>query len=150
MCFLFKTIAAPLRDFETFAELNAWFNLHDELAMPSPNLCDDYSREARAIAETDGLFLSCELVWQGQCYGTQIFTAADLTNELDKDPSHIYHIANMAIVKADETNLADGVTTKDSGGNLVAARTPLTSCYYVDLNWKKLIRLTNFAPGGKY
>jgi hypothetical protein len=107
-----------LKDFETFAELEAWYELHDELRLPSPNLCDDYSREARALAEMDGYYLSCELVWDGQLYGQQIF------------PPGTFHIGNLAIVNKGQ----DG----------------LTDCYYVDLNWCKLVRLCDFQPGGKW
>jgi len=110
-----------LKDFETFADLEAWFEGHDELRMPMPNLCDDYSRESRALAETDGYFLSCELVYKGLCYGSIIFEKPDRTPD-----ESVYHIANMAIV------------------------TDTQECYYVDLAWGKLIRLCNFHQGGKY
>ncbi len=112
-----------LKDFETVADLEAWFDGHDELRMPSPNLCDDYSRESRMLAEMDGYFLSCELVYQGACYGVPVFTQEDVTpNTIES----VYHIANMAIV------------------------TDTQECFYVDLAWGKLIRLCNFYQGGKY
>lgn len=76
-----------LRDFETLADLHAWFSLHTELRMDLGNLCDDYARQARALAETDGYFLSLCLVWQGEAYGVLIF-----------DDHTVYHVANMAVV----------------------------------------------------
>ncbi len=115
---------AELKDFDTFADLQAWFELHTELRMPAPNLCDDYSRESRRLAEIDGYFLSCELVYQGQCYATAVFTPTDFTD--GTDPKSVYHIANMAIVEEDQ------------------------SVYYVDLAWGKLIKLCSFILGGKY
>jgi len=85
MCFFIKT--KHLKDFQTFSELEAWFDLHKELRMETPNLCDDYSRESRVLAELDGYFLSLCLVAKGIAYTTVVFD--DLT---------VYHIANMAIV----------------------------------------------------
>jgi hypothetical protein len=143
-------VREPLKNFATFAELEAWFLLHDELQMPSPNLCDDYSEEAMILAEVDGYRLSACLVYEGQVWSTMIFTAADLANEADKDPTHIYHIANSARVLADENHVADGVTTKDSSGNILKAGTPLESVYYLDLNWRKLYWLCCFVTGGKF
>ncbi len=116
-------VADGLRDFETLADLEAWFQLHDELRMPEPNLCDDYSRESRALAEVDGYHLACHLVWQGQVYGTVIFPAPDGSGKPDVS---VYHIANLAIVRDTET------------------------CYYIDLAWGKLIKLCDFIKGGKY
>jgi hypothetical protein len=107
-----------LKDFATYTDLEAWFDLHKELQLLAPNLCDDYSRESRALAEVDGYFLSCELLADGICYQTRIF------------PEGFYHIGNMAIV-----------TQGQSGGE---------ECWYVDLNWSKLIKLCDFTPGGKY
>jgi hypothetical protein len=104
----------PLRDFATYADLEAWYELHNELAMDPPNLCDDYSREARALAELDGYDLSLCLVGDGTCYGTQLF------------PAGTWHIGNLAVVT----------------GSL--------ECWYVDLNWRKLVKLCDIAPGGKY
>lgn len=113
-------VPVPLKDFPTFGDLEAWFLLHDELRMPEPNLCDDYARESRILAEVDGYVLSYCLVADGVVYQSQVF---------DKG---VYHIANMAIVDKDETH--DG----------------LESCYYCDLGWSKLIYLTGFFSGGKY
>lgn len=110
-----------LHDFETLDSLKAWVNLHDELQLPAPNLCDDYSREARVLAEMDGYYLAPCLVFQGVCYGQMIFPDGD--NEPDKS---VYHIGNLAIVDDPP------------------------SCYYVDLNWNKLVKLTDFYKGGKY
>ncbi len=76
-----------LKDFETFEELESWFDLHKELRMPEPNLCDDYSRESRALAEADGYFLSLCLVAGGIAYTTTIFPDAS-----------VFHVGNMAIV----------------------------------------------------
>jgi hypothetical protein len=145
MC-LTKQTAVTLKDFATFADLDAWFNLHNELRMPSPNLCDDYSRDARALAEADGYFLAPELVYQGQCYGQIIFP---LASDPTKPDTNVFHIADMAIVLADETHLADA-NTKDSSGNPVPIGTPLESCWYCDLNWNRLIYLTSFIPGGAF
>ena len=143
-----------LNDFQTFADLDAWFNLHTELQLPVPNLCDDYSRESRKLAETDGYYLSCELVDKGKCYETQIFwkdAAGNATIQNTGVPAvEVYHIANLAIVLSDETNLADGVNDKDSSGNILPQGIHLETCYYVDLNWNLLIKLTNFTTGGKY
>ncbi len=75
-----------LKDFATLADLQAWVDLHDELRLDPPNLCDDYSREARALAEVDGYYLSCCLVANGVAYFTQVFDG------------NVNHIANMAIV----------------------------------------------------
>ncbi len=112
-----------LKDFETFADLEAWFYLHDELRMPAPNLCDDYSRESRALAEMDGYFLSCHLVYKGLVYGIPVFTPGDVAPNTVES---VYHIANLAIV------------------------TDTEEVYYIDLAWGKLIKLCNFMPGGKY
>jgi hypothetical protein len=113
--------ADGLKDFESIDELRAWFELHDELRMPAPNLCDDYSREARALAEMDGYFLSCCLVAAGVAYMTPIFMQPDGSPD-----TSVYHIANMAIV------------------------TDKQECWYVDLHVGKLIRLCDFVVGGKY
>jgi hypothetical protein len=110
-----------LSDFETFSDLEAWFDLHKELRLEPPNMCDDYSRETRALAEADGFFMSCELVNQGKVYQTQLFFNADGSPD-----TAVYHIGNMAIVT-------------DAG-----------ECWYVDLAFGKLIKLCNFIPGGKY
>ena len=115
--------AAGLVDFATFADLEAWFDLHKELRLPAPNLCDDYSRESRALAEVDGYFLSCELVYQGQIYGQIIFP--DPVDPSKPDLT-VYHIANLAIISWTE------------------------EVYYVDLAFNKLLKLTTFIPGGKY
>ncbi len=87
-----KEVPVPisLRDFETLEELDAWFDLHKELRMEPPNLCDDYSRESRKLAEIDGYFLSYCLVADGIAYQTQVME------------KNVYHIANMAIVTSTE------------------------------------------------
>jgi hypothetical protein len=113
------------RDFKTYAELKKWFDDHLAVSLPPPNLCDDYSREARALATADGYYLSNCLVAAGRVYQSDVFFETD-----NVIPSQINHIANLAIVEADENGLS--------------------GCYYVDLNWKKLIKLCNFYPGGKY
>ncbi len=81
-----KAPSLVLRDFDTFDELQSWFDLHNELRMPEPNLCDDYARESRILAEVDGYFLSYCLVSDGVAYTTQVL------------PKGTWHIANMAIV----------------------------------------------------
>jgi hypothetical protein len=85
-----KIIEVPvypeLQDFPTFSDLESWFELHDELRLDPPNLCDDYARESRILAQTDGYFLSYCLVHEGKVYGQQIFNP------------DVFHIANMAIV----------------------------------------------------
>ncbi len=90
ICKLIKAIGGCdsqlLQDFNTFEELEAWFLLHTELRLPEPNLCDDYSRQSRALAEVDGYFLSCCLVADGIAYTTQV---------MDKG---VFHIGNTAIV----------------------------------------------------
>lgn len=114
-----------LKDFETYAELVSWFDLHKELRMEPPNLCDDYSRESRALAELDGYYLSCCLVHRGMVYGIPVFT----TPEGLPDES-VFHIANLAIVNY------------GGSGN--------QECWYVDLAWSKLIKLCEFFSGGKW
>jgi hypothetical protein len=136
-----------LKDFATYADLDAWYTLYTGLQLPQGNLCDDYSRDARLIAEMDGYFLSCELVAGGVCYQTIIFPLA--SDPTKPDPA-VFHIGNMAVVNKVETNRADGVTSKDSSGNVVPAGTPLETCYFVDLNWRMLIQLCGFFPGGEF
>jgi hypothetical protein len=114
---------AGLIDFASVSDLEAWFELHTELRMPAPNLCDDYSRESRKLAETDGYFLSLCLVWQGKVYNSIIFPASYDPNQPD---TSVYHIANLAIVTSTE------------------------EVWYVDLAWDKVIKLCSFAPGGQY
>ncbi len=130
MCFrIFKPkVITELQDFPTYADLEAWFELHKELRMPAPNLCDDYSRESRKLAEIDAYFLSCMLVYQGSLYGAIVFS--DLKDSKKPDLT-VYHIANMAIVL-------------DSDGKGTEA------CYYVDLAFNKLLRLCPFISGGAY
>ncbi len=93
-----------LRDFSTYLELESWFQLHTELRMPEPNLCDDYARESRALAELDGYHLGLCLVFDGKAYGTQVMA---------KD---VYHVGNMAIVLDDQevyyVDLAWNILTK--------------------------------------
>lgn len=81
----------PLRDFKNLAELEAWFEMHKSIWLEPPNLCDDYSREYRLVAEMDGLNMECHLVHNGMVYGSQIFDQG------------IYHIGNMAIVEEDQS-----------------------------------------------
>ncbi len=85
MCFT-KAKQTFLKDFQTLEELQAWFGLHDELRMEAPNLCDDYSRESRALAEADGYFLSLCLVNDGEVYSIPV---------MDKG---VYHVANSAVI----------------------------------------------------
>jgi hypothetical protein len=73
----------------------------------------------------DSYFMSCELVAQGKCYQTQLFRKDDGSPDLD-----CYHIGNMAIV-----------LNGDNG---------LQQCWYVDLAFRKLVKLCDFYPGGKY
>lgn len=112
-----------LRNFNSYDELENWFELHDELRMPYPNLCDDYSEEAWRLAEADGFYLSQCLVSEGKAYQTVIFSDPLDENQPDKS---VFHIANAARVMDSE------------------------EYYYVDLNWGKLIKLCNFYKGGKY
>ena len=118
MCFgeliKFGRDSVSLRDFPNLADLEAWYELHNELQLANGNLCDDYAREAQRLAEADGYFLSCCLVNKGRVYETQIFD------------ENFYHIGNMAIVTDHE------------------------ECYYIDLNWRKLVKLCDFYIGGKY
>ncbi len=109
------------KDFPTLADLEAWFDLHKEFRMPVPNLCDDYARESRALAETDGYYLSYCLVYEGKTYGQAIFTKPDGSPD-----TSVFHIGNMAIV------------------------TDIEEVWYVDLTWGKLVRLAPFLKGGKY
>lgn len=76
-----------LRDFESFSDLEAWFDLHKELRMPSPNMCDDYSRETRELARLDGYWCTPHLVADGIVYVEQVF---------DKG---MWHVGNIAIVE---------------------------------------------------
>jgi hypothetical protein len=82
-----------LKDFSSLEELNEWFLSHDEMRLPAPNLCDDYSRKAMRLAEEDGYFLSTCLVFKGTAYGAIIFANPD--GSVDETA---YHIANSAIV----------------------------------------------------
>jgi hypothetical protein len=106
-----------LKDFESEEELRAWFNTHT-LVLPEPNKCDDYAREARAMAEADGYYMSLCLVNDGIVYQTQV---------MDKG---IYHIADMAIV--------------------LHGKSGHQECWFMDLNWRKLVKLCDFYDGGKY
>jgi hypothetical protein len=125
MC-LINIAAKELKDFASYTELESWFNLHNELQLPVPNVCDDYSEEAWHLAEIDGYHLDMCLVYQGQAYSTIIFpNPFDLTQP-DKT---VYHIANAARIRK-----PDGTS----------------EYWYVDLNWKKLTKLFDFIPGGKY
>jgi hypothetical protein len=103
---LFKTkkVYPDLIDFPNHAALEAWFELHTELRMESPNICDDYSRESRALAAEDGYNLEVYVMADGKCYTTSIF-----------EPG-VYHVGNLAI--EDDTqdcyyiDLAFGIMTK--------------------------------------
>lgn len=110
-----------LVDFKNKEDLEAWYDLHKELRMPAPNLCDDYSRESRALAEVDGYFLSCCLVSKGKCYEAAIFTLPDGSAD-----SSVFHVGSMAILQEEQ------------------------ECWYVDLAWGKLMKLCDFIHGGKY
>lgn len=114
-----KTITihdANLKDFNTLAELQSWFDSRkDDINLPAPNLCDDYARESRELARQDGYYLSLCLVASGKVYQTQVF-----------EDETTYHVGNLAIVTITE------------------------EAYYVDLPFKKLIKLCNFHIGGKY
>jgi hypothetical protein len=114
-----------LKDFESINDLRAWFELHDELRMPAPNLCDDYARESQVLAEMDGYRLSCCLVAAGVAYMTPVFTKPDGSTD-----TSVYHIANMAIVNNGPSGL--------------------TECWYIDLAWGKCLKLCDFVAGGKY
>jgi hypothetical protein len=76
----------PLKDFDNIAELRTWCESHKELRLEKPNLCDDYARETRELAEADGYHLSLCLVADGVVYTTRIF---DLGT---------WHISNLAVV----------------------------------------------------
>jgi hypothetical protein len=114
-----EPVVQRLRDFETQEEMEAWYEDHNPV-LPSPNLCDDYSREARGLAEVDGYFLACELVADGACYHTQIWDKSEVAD----------HIANLAIV------------LHGKSGN--------QECWFMDLNWRELLKLCDFYTGGKY
>jgi hypothetical protein len=116
----------PLRDFQTKAELDAWYETNKGLSLPQGNHCDDHALEARALAEKDGYFLSECLVKEGMVYFTQIFFKAD-----GEPDTSVYHLGNMARVIEDQ----DGASGR----------------YFFDLNWKIApIRLTGVLPGGEY
>jgi hypothetical protein len=117
-----------LKDFSTYSDLESWYELHN-YSLPVPNLCDDYSRETRMIAELDGYWVTPHLVHQGSCYGTIIFTDP---NDPSKPDILAYHIANIAIVLNDETHNNQ------------------QSIYYIDINWRRLVFLCNLVFGGKY
>ncbi len=119
MCFA-KKQPISLKDFDTLVDLEAWIDLHKELRMESPNLCDDYARETRKLAEVDGYFLSLCLVYAGKAYGTTIFAKVN-----DTPDESVYHIGNLAIVAGRE-------------------------CWYVDLGWGKQVKLCEFSAGGNY
>lgn len=68
-----KTVeSGSLKDFQTRTDLEAWFELHKELRMPAPNLCDDYSDETIHLAEADGHHADRCLVFEGKTYATMI------------------------------------------------------------------------------
>ncbi len=122
-------LESSLKDFQTLEDLEAWYDLHKELRMEAPNICDDYARESRALAEVDGYDLSLCLVYAGYTYGVMIF---DDPTDITKPNLTVFHVANLAIVLTDESH----------GGQ--------ESCYYLDLAWGKIIYLTGFFSGGKY
>ncbi len=109
-----------LTDFDNQTELEGWYNAHKSQNLGPGNLCDDYSREARRLAEEDGKFLSCCLVHDGKVYFTQVWPESEVDD----------HIANMAIVNHGKSGNAE--------------------CWFVDLNWNRLEKLCDFTPGGKY
>lgn len=113
--------SVQLKNFQTLAELQAWVDLHDEEYLPPPNLCDDYAELARELAEIDGYRVDRCLVCQGKTYYATIFAKEDGTPD-----ETVHHIGNAARVLEDQ------------------------SYWYFDINWKKLIKLCNFVPGGIY
>ncbi len=123
MCFgwLKKKEPVSLKDFATLADLEAWIDLHRELRMDAPNLCNDYARETRKLAEVDGYHLSLCLVFKGLEYGQTIFVKPDGTPD-----ETVFHIGNLAIV------------------------TDTEDVFYVDLAWGKLTKLCQFKQGGNY
>jgi hypothetical protein len=84
-------IYPDLDDFENEPELEAWYELHKNLGMGDGNLCDDYSRESRAIAALDGYNLEVYPMAAGLCYTTLVFD------------DQTYHMGNVAICKAEES-----------------------------------------------
>jgi hypothetical protein len=84
-------VYSELDDFENESDLEAWFELHKNLRMDDTNLCDDYSRESRAIAALDGYNLEVYPMANGKCYTTQIY---------DTD---CYHVGNVAICKLEQS-----------------------------------------------
>ncbi len=114
-------VTTPLKDFATFADLEAWYDLHKELRMPEGNLCDDIAEESIMIAEIDRKRLSTCLVWDGKVYGTEYYP-----RDPAKPDEGIYHITTSAIVRSPH------------------------GIYLVDLAFGKLEHLTDFIPGGAY
>jgi hypothetical protein len=111
-----------LRDFPTLADLEDWYNLHNP-TLPQGNWCDDYSKEAQILAETDGYRLSECLVYQGKVYFTQIFFNPDGSPNLT-----FYHVANMARVLSSPE-----------------------AYYFIDLNWRiPPTKLCDLIEGGKF
>lgn len=132
MCLIIKksdntvTDRVLLKDFATREDLNAWFELYKQLFLGEGNHCDDYSRESRRLAELDGYSLSLCLMAEGKVYYTQIFFKEDGVTP-DKEVSHM---GNIALVEKNPEGLSE--------------------IWYVDLNWSKLVHLTNLIPGGIY
>lgn len=118
-------ILFPLRDFRDKEELDRWYEKHKGLSLPYGNHCDDHSLEARSLAEKDGYKLSLCLVFQGKVYFTQIYYKEDGTPNTE-----MYHVANLARV--------------------IQGKNGTSELWLVDLNWQKLVFLTDFLPGGKY
>lgn len=110
-----------LHDFATLADLEAWYDLHQELRMPEGNLCDDYAEETSILAEMDGYRVSDCLVYDGKVWGVEYYP-----RDPAKPDEQVFHVANSARVIEDH------------------------SLYLVDLAWAKLEKLLNFIPGGKF
>ena len=118
-----ETIIYPeLEDFDSEYQLGLWYESNKGLQLSGENnLCDDFAREARELARKDGKYLSLALIYEGSIYGTTIFKTTE--DMLDKT---VFHVGNLAICKKENT------------------------VWYVDLAFKKVIKLCNLASGGKY
>ena len=112
-----------LDDFENENDLEAWFDKHSDFSMSSDNLCDDYARESRDLARKDGKYLGIALVWEGKVYNTPVFPDPNDPSVGDKT---VFHVGNTAVCKKENT------------------------AWYVDLAFKKIMKLCNFYSGGKY
>jgi hypothetical protein len=87
-----KTVYSELDDFDSEYQLGLWYESNKGLQLSGENnLCDDYSRESRAIAALDGYNLEVYPVAAGLCYTTLVFD------------DRTYHMGNVAICKSEES-----------------------------------------------